>query len=709
MFFLVLAAQLAGSALSPARDSVYATAALREVVARAAVENRVPPAALRGYRSHIESELGLMVRDTLGRELTAQIEQIATAATWRRSGQYELHVEGYRSQSVGIPYSTLNTVHAWTVPTLYGERLLLGAYPGGSRDTVVGVHPFAPDRDAYYRFTGGDTVAVLRAGDRRIPVVRIRVVPTFHGDTRLAAFDGEIDLDAQRFQIIRMRGRFVILGKPTTKERRLRWMGVVGVAYIEFVNAEVDGKYWLPASQRTEFQANVPFLGRTRPVFRLMSRMSNVVVDDTGPPPPDSLGRPRISVTWAPADSVSAFHDWERPIGQQTESVHADDFDDVAPPQWRADGPPRLNLYPNSTSRILRFNRVEGLFTGIAPSVDFRSAAPGVTASLYGGWAWSEQTVRGGGSLTYERGENTFGARAERELASTNDFTPTLGGDGGLNALLTSLDDFDYVDRRTAFASVTHALGKVDVGFLTLQLGAGDDRPEHARLSQGLVRGSGFRPNRGVSDGSYAVGMADVEIHPGVRGDFVQPGLGVRAHYEAAAGTLSWQRLELGISARRYAGPFTFTAGADGGLLLGGTPPPQQLFELGGNESLPGYDYKQFAGDRAALFRTFMSYRLPVLRRPFRVRRFLLPGIAPGIAVGAQGGWTEISSPAAQRAVNLLGAGWSATPVSVATGGARATVGGGITLFSDVLHVGIARPVDHAAPWKLVAGVGLVF
>jgi hypothetical protein len=59
--------------------------------------------------------------------------------------------------------------------------------------------------------------------------------------------------------------------------------------------------------------------------------------------------------------------------------------------------------------------------------------------------------------------------------------------------------------------------------------------------------------------------------------------------------------------------------------------------------------------------------------------------------------------------VNLLGAGWSTTPVSVATGGARATVGGGITLFSDVLHVGIARPVDHAAPWKLVAGVGLVF
>ncbi|HEY4217783.1 MAG TPA: hypothetical protein VGM67_11645 [Gemmatimonadaceae bacterium] len=707
MLLFVLAAQLAVS--SGPRDSTYATPALREVIAHAAEANHIPPAALRGYQSHIESELALLVRDTLGRELTAQIEQIATTATWERSGRYNLHVEGYRSQSMGIPYSALNTVHAWTVPTLYGERLLLGAYPEGSRDSVVGVHPFAPDRDQYYRFSGGDTVAVLRAGAREIPVVRIRVVPDFHGDTRLAAFDGEIDLDAVRFQIIRMRGRFVVLGKPTTRERRMRWLGVIGVAYIEFVNAEVDGKYWLPATQRTEFQASLPLLGRTRPVFRLMSTFSHIAVDDTGPQLSDSLGRPRISVTWAPGDSVSAFDEWELPLGQQSASVHSDDFDDVAPLVWRADGPPRVDLFPNSMDRVLRFNRVEGLFTGFAPSVDFRSVAPGVTASLYGGWAWSEQTARGGGSVTYQRGDNTLGARAQRELVSTNDFTPTLGGDPGLNALLTSLDDFDYVDRRTALASLTHALGKIDVGLVTLQLGAGDDQPEHARLSQGLFRGSGFRPNRGASPGGYAIGMADFELHPGVRGEFVQPGIGVRAHYEAAAGTLSWQRLELGVSARRYVGPLTLTASADGGMLFGQTLPPQQLFELGGNESLPGYDYKQFAGDRAALFRSFISYRLPVLRRPFRVRRFLLPGLAPGFAVGAQGGWTEISSDRAQRAVDLLGAGWSATPVSVATGGARATVGGGLTLFSDVLHIGLARPVDHSAPWKLVAGFGLVF
>jgi hypothetical protein len=453
----------------------------------------------------------------------------------------------------------------------------------------------------------------------------------------------------------------------------------------------------------------VPLLGQTRPVFRLVSTITRLVVNDTGRVTSDSLGKPTIVVTWAPTDSVSAYRDWDKPLGEQTGAVHADDFDDVAPDVWRADGPPRLNLFPNSLGRILRFNRVEGLFTGVAPSVDFRSAAPGVSATVYGGWAWTEQTARGGASVSYHVGEYTYGARAQRELASTNDFAPALGGDGGLGALLGSVDNYDYVDRRTALASITRVLGSLDVGLATLQFGAGDDRGDSARLTQGLIRGAGFRPNRGVDDGSYGIVMADLEIHPGVRGDFVQPGFGLRAHYEGGAGDLTWQRAELGLSARRYFGPITLTARADGGVLLGANPPPQQLFELGGDESLPGYEYKQFAGDRAALFRTFASYRFPILQRPIRVRRYLVPGFAPGIAVGAQGGWTQISSAAAQRSVDQLGAGWSITPVSQATGGVRTTVGGGITLFSDVLHLGLARPVDHPAPWRFVVGFGAVF
>jgi hypothetical protein len=715
MLILSLCAQLAAGVAPPAPDSIYSSAALRQMVASAAAANQRPPTALRSYQSHIETELSLILRDTLGREHTAEVEQLATAATWDRGGRYDLHVVGYRSQSVGVPYSTLSIVRAWTVPSLYGDRLSLGAYLARSRsgDTLRAVHPFSADRDGFYRFSGGDTVATLRVGSRRIPIARIRARPNFHGPSRLGAFDGEIDIDAERGQIVRMRGQFVIGRESSTKRAALaRVMGVVGVAYVEFVNAEVDGKYWLPAFQRTEFQANFPLLGQTRPIFRLVSRISDIAVNDTGTVVgSDALEVPRVAVSWAKGDSVSSFDQWRYDIGTQSSTVHSDDFQDMAPDVWRTEGPPRLNLFPTTTSRMIRFNRVEGLFTGIAPAIDFRSAAPGLGIGGSVGFAWTERTLRGDAAVSYKRGPWMLALRGERTLASTNDFALPLSDDPGFAALLGSIDIYDYVDRRRAVVSLTRIVGAVDVGLATVQVGLADDRGERTRLAQGLFSGaSGFRPNRGVANGSYALATADLEFHPNVTGDFVQPGVGARLHYEGASGDLNWQRTELALSARKYWGPVSIAMHADGGVVFGVRPPPQTLFELGGSELLPGYAYKQFAGDRAALFRSFVSYRFAAWRRPMHLwRNYFIPGIGPGFAVSAQGGWTELSSVGARAAAMQLGDGWSTIPVSQPTNGVRATVGAGVTLFSDLMHIGLARPVDRAAPWQFVAGFGATF
>src|SRR5689334_10576700 len=277
---LIAVAQIAAAA--PPTNSTYSTSALKDLIGRAAVENHEPPPSLRAYRSRVESELSLLVRDTLGREQAAQIEQVAANAAWTRNDRYDLRIVGYRSQNIGVPYSALSFVRAWTVPTLYGERLTLGAYfnPSGTRDTLVAVHPFSADRDRYYRFSGGDTVTTLRAGQRSIPVVRIHVQPLIPDSTRLAAFDGEIDLDADRAQIIRMRGQFVVLGgQPSRGARLIQKMGIVAAAYVEFINAEIDGSFWLPTFQRTEFQTSLPFLGQNRPVFRLVSSISQITVE----------------------------------------------------------------------------------------------------------------------------------------------------------------------------------------------------------------------------------------------------------------------------------------------------------------------------------------------------------------------------------------------------------------------------------------------
>jgi hypothetical protein len=340
-----------------------------------------------------------------------------------------------------------------------------------------------------------------------------------------------------------------------------------------------------------------------------------------------------------------------------------------------------------------------------------RSVVPGLSVGGSGGWAWRERTLRGEAHAVLQREPITVGARAERMLASTNDFMrPLAPQSGGLAALVGSVDDFDYVDRRVALASATRVFGSLDRALATVQLGVGDDRAEVARLAHGVIGGGSFRPNRGVAEGSYALGTLDLELHPNATGEFIQPGVGAHLHYEVGQGTLRWQRAELSIAGRRYWGPIALLLQADGGAVFGAAIPPQKLFELGGGSVLPGYDYKEFAGDRAALFRGYGSYTFSLWRTPRRIWRYLwLPGLAPGLAAGVQGGWTDISSDAARAAVLQLGAPWSSAPVSRATDGARATVGFGLTLFSGSAHLGLARPVDRRAPWKLVVGVGPAF
>ncbi len=142
--------------------------------------------------------------------------------------------------------------------------------------------------------------------------------------------------------------------------------------------------------------------------------------------------------------------------------------------------------------------------------------------------------------------------------------------------------------------------------------------------------------------------------------------------------------------------------------------PPQSLFEIGGTEGLPGYTYKQFGGDRAALSRVAAGYTFPVLRSPRRVfRGYFIPGISPGFAAGIQGGWADALSAAAWRALSMLSSGSDSLSrsslISVPTGGVRASADVRLTFFSGAASVGLARPVDHPAPWRMVFALGQTY
>lgn len=730
MMTLLLPAALQAQEQLPAQPARATPRALAELLADASVRNLLPP-DLMAYKAHVETEVAVLLRREEGSEAVAAIEDVASRLRWTRTGMTDQHVIGYRAQRSGFSMSMLSAVRTgWLNPTLYGNRLRIRASSANraaraaeslrrdGSDTLQAVHPLATDRDRFYRFSGGDTIVTMRSGARAIPIVHVRVQPREDVRERVLLFDGEIDLDASRGALVRMRGHFVRRNDPP-RGMTARMVGklVESVAYIEFENAEHEERFWLPARQRIELQVASPITGDGRAVVRVVSRFGGMAVNDTvlsaeTLATADSTRRNMARrLSYAPSDSVSRFSAWQGGIGSITAGMHSDDFADIAPDRWRTTGPPRFEFMAPRGADVLHFNRVEGLYTGIGAKLSLRDVAPGVVVRGTVGWAWNEGTARGRLAVERTRGPVTVEVRGGRSLDNTNDFRAPLDSGLSIFSVFGTEDPYDYVDRRSAAASVVMHTKQRDA-LLRVDLGVADDRYRPATYKRGPLRGGDpYRANRGVDEGGYVRSAVLMDIHPDVSSDFVKPGAGARLSYERGDGTLAFQRSEVRLTARQLYGPFTAVARGDAGVVTGARVPPQQLFELGSQQGLPGYGDKEFVGSRAAIVRGMLMYTTPWLSQPLRVsRRYSLPGITPGVSVGLQSGITELPNTAARESLLRFGLREDSTgamvPVAAVTNGWRATASAGLRFFSGTLFVGAARPIDRAAKWKSVIQFG---
>jgi hypothetical protein len=732
MLTLYLAAQLAVAAAPD--TATYSSPALRAMIGEAALVNNRVPASLGHYTARLESEIAIGERDGAGHESEESIEQVASVLRWSRTGDFEQHITGYRAQSVGLQLATIGFFrNAWAVPSLYGNRLSLlfgidttrrragtsGARPSSSigavnpRMTLVAIHPLSVDREDLYRFSGGDTVELLRVTDREIRIVRVMVEPKATLPFQTVVFSGEMDLDADRKHVVRLRGSFASTseGPGGGLERVLGGVRPTGIAFVELVNSEVNQEYWLPSYQRFEAQVTIPVIGDAKAVFRIVSRFRDYVITppdsaaiSSGTPPDTLRPRPHVLST-APRDSLAAYRDWHDEIGEATKYTNAEDFMDIAPASWRGGGSSRFTLQTERLSDLIRFNRVEGLFTGVGIVTRMRGAAPGLALRAVGGYAWNERAVRGRASAVLDRGAWSYALRAGRSLDITNDFRDLLDSGSTIGALIGS-DDYDYVDRSSAGVAVSRSFGTAGLA-ARLEAGWADDRVVTSTLSRNPFR-TAYLPNRGIDAGNYLRTAFTLAWHSDASAEHLRPGFGATLGYLRGDGQLNFQRIDLRLSTRRNAGSWTFASRLDAGVLLG-SPPPQQLFELGRTEGLPAYEYKQFAGDQAAVIRTLAMYRLNMLTAPIRLTRFYwLPALAPALAVTAQAGWAGASGAAARAAVLRLG-GTVQQPVSTVTGNARATIAGGVRIFGGALGLSLARAVDRADRWKARVDFGRPF
>jgi hypothetical protein len=520
---------------------------------------------------------------------------------------------------------------------------------------------------------------------------------------RSVVFLGELQVDVVRQHLVRMRGFFAVVGGPKPRFDILREARLQGIAFVEAVNAEVDGSFWLPAYQRFEAHATSNTVGEGRAIFRILTRYR----DRTILPPPEGLviGSPSDTLVVRPfrllvrnADSLSAFRDWASEIGEATAQVNAEDFNDVAPDRWRPDGPPRFSLETERLLDVVRVDRVQGVFTGIGSVLRFRDAAPGLTLRSAAGYAWSERTVRGRVVTEFRRGRTTTALRASRSLDLTNDFRNPYDS-GSTTGALFGRDDYDYVDRWSAGVQMQRFVGREQGALVRLEGGIAEDRVALLHLSRSPVGlGGDYRANRPVTPGKYLRSVVTYEWRPDISLEFLRPGLGARIIYERGDGALDYERIEGRFIARANQGPFVLGARIDAGL-TSPSAPPQQFFEIGKQQNLPGYDYKEFAGDRAAVVRAQALWGSGLWGAPVRLStRLWLPPPAPALALGMQAGWTRASNAAAASTVTLLGA----SP----TGHVRSS--GSLTLrfFGGAVGFGAARPLDHPGPWRWVVEFG---
>jgi hypothetical protein len=735
-------AQLAGQgADSSTRElPAYASDALRVLITRASARAATPTA----YVARLEQESATFrIRDD-GRVIPQTIQQSQSRLGWSASSGAEESRTGYRGETYELDTSLEQGLRpGWFPPVITDDRFRLRqpmartlspleqlirrtvGLVSAEAETLAVVHPLASDRERAYRFAGGDTLALTLDDGSAFTAIRVRVQPRLRPITGVLVFRGDVWLDARTLQVRRMIGRVDRVRAEAARAKAFIAGDVQPVAYLDVQTREAEGAV-VPALVRVEQTARA-LVQEARSVVRVVSRANFDTVTAGGT-------RVRTPTRRNAADSVTGYRlddagpdvpmrPWRLGLGEATQaSLGADErFVPWWPERELPTGPAIGRLEVRRDTDLYRFNRIEGLFTGAGLTVRFRDRLPGAVLRSVGGWAWNERTWRARASFNRTIRGTTALVGVGKFLDLTNDFRSPYDSGSTWLPLLLSTDPYDYVERRYARLGFESAVPDADA-VVRLEAGLVRDVQVQRSVTRGLV-GSSFLPNRGVDEGTYGRVIGLLELGRNADLDPTGRSVGATLRAEVTEGTLEYQRLEARVVGRaRFTGG-ALAAVAHAGTVLG-SPPPQQLFELGGLQYLPGYAYKEFAGDRAASATLIAALPIGLLRDPIgEIAGFVVPAIAPSLQLGLSAGWTDLVSPTARRAAERLGPVFDPVTGTALrdpiTGGirtprgtrvVRSTLSVGLQLFGGALYVGAGRAVDGAgdAPrnWRAVVAIG---
>jgi hypothetical protein len=583
-------------------------------------------------------------------------DQIALEVYWRQPGLSRQVIVGLRDGKQLPTNIRYHIDHLTVVLDEFGDRIRMG--DGDEVSSVV--HPLAPGGEADYDYRLTDSLTITLPGPTEpVRVYGIQVRPRFPDQP---AFVGTVYIDRATAAIVRMNFTFTPASYVDP--------------YLDYIRISLDnglweGRYWLPYRQHVELRREIP--GLDLPVGSVIRGRWEIG---------DYIFNPDIPRTFIQGRSVSSVPVAQREAYPFEEGLYAQvDEEGLQPAPSMEEirrqaaeivgdqlltGVKPARLYLPSVSSTLRYSRAEGTFMGAGLSFQPRDW---LRTGVHGGWAFARGKAALTGDLEWRAPSSVSGLEAY--LNRLDDVGPIQGASGLYNSLAVLTGEQDFTDPwfRSGVA-VSHRRTPAPGFSLEGRLWWEQQRSAPSQI--GVEELPHVRPIEDQDQWGLSL-RAVVDGRPGLRATVTgrtgfRGGLGfgrVDAHLE-------WDRnrLDRGTTAR-----IDLRLGA-----LTPAAPVQELALLGGRNSVPGFDYRSFVGDRYWLATGEVGWSL---FHPWVRLRGLGSVGQSGLAYATlPEGWQDLS------AMDL-----------------RGSLGVGLGLGWDVLRLDLHHGIGPGGTWQFVAMV----
>jgi hypothetical protein len=606
-------------------------------------------------------------REDTGERILVKTDQIALEVYWAAPDRVKQRIVGLRDEESLPTDIQYHLDHLVVVQDEFGDLIRVG---GGDEVESV-LHPMAPSSETFYDFLLADSVTLTLQGVQEpIRVYEIQVRPK---NFEIPGFIGSVFVDRASAAIVRMNFTFTPSSYVDSYLDHIR---------ISLENGLWLGKYWLPYRQQLEIRREVPFLDI--PAGSIIEGWFEVGDYQINPSLPMALFR---------GPTVSAVPEAQRKAFPFEEGLHDHlDTQGLSPPPDMEEirslalslareefltglGGLRLYLPQPVVSSGLRFNRAEGVFLGAGVSYAF---SPSFAGALHGGFSFGRQ--RPAGELKFTGGERHSSSRISGFLNKPRDLGPRQAISGVLNSLSALALDEDYTDLFFVTGISASQGWAPGAGWRVDLTGRWEShRPARDEVSSDS-RDPRFRPVLTTDRGDWKSVSLGVAVP--TPWEFLSTrGEGLLGRFEEQ--TFGHVSGEMILQRSSLARGFDLRASLAGGAVLG-TPPLQNLYLLGGRETIPGYTFRSRVGDRYWLLKAEAAK--DILAPWIRLRVF---GAAGGTGYG--GDPLPPEWPQGEDSQVLI------------SGGA------GLGLGWDVLRLDLARGFREGGEWQVIFSVNHAF